>query len=81
MKVRVLFFAVARELAGSSAVDLVLPEGAKVTDARKALGERFPPLEARLPHFRFAVDREFAPLDLALHDGAEVAVIPPVSGG
>jgi molybdopterin synthase catalytic subunit/molybdopterin converting factor small subunit len=29
----------------------------------------------------YAVDRAYAPRDRALHDGAEVALIPPVSGG
>jgi molybdopterin converting factor subunit 1 len=81
MKVRVLFFAMAREAAGTSAVEVVLPEGAKLSHAREEIARRFPVLSERLLHFRFAVDREFSPPEAALHEGAEVAVIPPVSGG
>jgi molybdopterin converting factor subunit 1 len=81
MKVRVLFFAVAREAAGTPEVEVVLPEDAKLSHAREEIARRFPALKERLRHFRFAVDREFSPLDTALHEGAEVAVIPPVSGG
>ena len=28
-----------------------------------------------------AIDGEFCPLDTVLHDGAEIALLPPVSGG
>jgi MoaE-MoaD fusion protein len=81
MKVRVLFFATAREAAGTPEAEVVLPEGAKLSQAREEIARRFPALKERLLHFRFAIDREFSPLDAALHEGAEVAVIPPVSGG
>ena len=81
MRVRVLFFATAREAAATDAAELDLPEGATVGDAGNVLGERYPDLNIRLPHYRFAVNREFAGLDQTLQDGAELAVIPPVSGG
>jgi molybdopterin converting factor subunit 1 len=81
MRVRVLFFASARDAAGCPGVDLVLRDGATVREACAALGERFPPLRARLPHLLFAVDEEYARLEAALREGSELAVIPPVSGG
>jgi molybdopterin converting factor subunit 1 len=81
MQVRVLFFATAREAAGCAAAELSVPEGASVEDARRALAERFPPLRDRLPQVRFALDREFVGLEAPLREGAELAVIPPVSGG
>ena len=81
MQVKVLFFAVARESTGCKSVELALPDGATVDRARAAIGERFPALQERLQFFRFAVDREFAEPESTLHDGAELAVIPPVSGG
>ena len=81
MNVRVLFFATAREAAGCASLELSLSEGATVSEARGAIGRRFPALEPRLAHFRFAVDREFAGPEQALHEGAELAIIPPVSGG
>ncbi len=81
MRIGVLFFATAREAAATDATELDLPEGSTVGHARDALGERFPELQIRLPHCRFAVNREFAGLERPLTDGAELAVIPPVSGG
>jgi len=81
MRVRVLFFATAREAAGCASAELSIPDGATVRGAKDAIGERFPALRARLPHYRFALDREFAPLDAPVREGAELAVIPPVSGG
>jgi MoaE-MoaD fusion protein len=81
MRVRVLFFAGAREAAGTSGAEIDLAEGATVAAARDLIGEKFPGFRRRLDSVRFAVDREFAGADAALHDGAELAVIPPVSGG
>lgn len=81
MQVRVLFFASFRDAAGVPRCELELQAGARLGDARAALGERFPALRSRLEHVRFAVDQEFASADAPLRDGSEVAVIPPVSGG
>ncbi len=81
MRIQVLLFASARDAAGASSIELDLPAGATVEDVRGALSSAFPALGPRLPHVRFAVDREFAAAGAALHEGAEVAVIPPVSGG
>jgi molybdopterin synthase catalytic subunit len=52
-----------------------------VADLRRLLAERHPRLSAVLPRCRIAVDQDFVPEDAAVQDGAEVAVIPPVSGG
>ena len=81
MRIRVLFFAVARDAAGREAADLDLPAGATVADARRAIGEAFPALEPLLRSWSIAVDLEYARPETPVPDGAEVAVIPPVSGG
>ncbi len=81
MLVRVLFFAAAREAAGCGSIEIELPEGSTVREAQRAIAERFPSLAPRLPHCRMALDREFTGIDAAIRDGAELAVIPPVSGG
>ncbi|MEK9145164.1 MAG: MoaD/ThiS family protein [Elusimicrobiota bacterium] len=79
MKVRVLFFAAARQWAGSSALELGLPEGALVQDALRSA--ELACLAPRLSSIRLAVNERFAALDSPLHDGDELAVLPPVSGG
>jgi MoaE-MoaD fusion protein len=81
MRVNVRFFAAARERVKAGALELELPEGATVATLTTALTAKFPELTSLLPHLRVAVDQEFANADLALTDGAEVALIPPVAGG
>jgi len=81
MHVRVRLFAIQRQLAGTREVPLELPDGATVEDGWQALVERFPVLAPGRPSVRFAVDGEYADPDTPLHDGAELASIPPVSGG
>ncbi|MDR3635498.1 MAG: MoaD/ThiS family protein [Isosphaeraceae bacterium] len=81
MSIRVRLFAVARERAGAGEVLLALGEGATVADLRAGLAERFPALCPLMPNVMIAVDAEYASDDLVIPPGAEVALIPPVSGG
>ena len=81
MRVSVRFFAVAKDLAGSGELALEVPEQATVGMLRRALADgspRWPPL---LSSLMVAVDSEYAPDGLKIPPEAEVAVIPPVSGG
>ncbi len=80
MAVTVLYFAVAREAAGTEAESLA-DAPATVAGLRAALVLRHPGLERILLRCRLAVNQEFAREDDPVPDGAEVAVIPPVSGG
>src|SRR4051794_10308641 len=76
MRVTVRLFAQLRERAGRDALELELPEGARVRDALAAVGE----LADGLPVV-MAVNREYAGDDTALAPGDELALVPPVSGG
>ena len=76
MKVRVRLFAGLRERAGTDALELELPEGARVADALAAVEG----LAEGLP-LVLAVNREYAAADAVLSEDDELAVIPPVSGG
>ena len=76
-----LFFAQARERAGRSSAELELPEQSRVSDALEAIGREHPSLRALWPHLAVAVDGELAPPDARLGPGAELALLPPVSGG
>ena len=80
MAITVLYFAGAREAAGTARETLEAPP-ATVAALRALLLSRHPGLARVLPRCRVAVDEEFAADDAALPDGAEVALIPPVSGG
>lgn len=81
MRVTVRFFASARDRAGVASAELELPGDAGVAELRAAIGARFPELAPHLEQTRLAVDLEFAGDETELVEGAEVAVIPPVSGG
>ncbi len=81
MRITVLFFAQARERAGRGSAELELPEGSRVQDALRALAGAYPALEPLWPHLAVAVDGRLARGDAALGAGAELALLPPVSGG
>ena len=81
MTVTVKLFAVLRERAGTPELPLDLPPAATIAAARDALGEHVPGIREYLGRVAWAVNRAYAPLGTELHDGDELAVIPPVSWG
>jgi MoaE-MoaD fusion protein len=74
MPVTVRLFAGLRERAGVARVELDDVERVDDVWARLDLGEEPPGL-------LYALNRQYVERDAALHDGDEVALIPPVSGG
>lgn len=81
MLARVRMFAAARERAGRAVVEVDLPDPARVADLRQALASAVPTLAGLLPSLRFAVDAEYADDATPIPPGADLAAIPPVSGG
>jgi molybdopterin converting factor small subunit len=82
MKVRVLLFARARDLAGGrNAVEVDLPAGSSVADLRVRIAHQVPALASFAQRCAVAVGGEYALDADAVPEGAEVALIPPVSGG
>jgi MoaE-MoaD fusion protein len=81
MKVTTLFFAQVRERAGRASVELSLPEGSRLADALAALTREVPALEPLWPQLAVAVNGRLARPETPLEDGAELALLPPVSGG
>lgn len=81
MQVRVRFFASLREIAGTSALSLDVPEGSSVEVVWRALVSAHPALARRRPHLAASVDRRYVSFDDTLLAGSEVVFIPPVSGG
>ncbi len=80
MKVLVRLFASYREAAGLGHIELDLPAGARVKDAIFAV-LREHPFVAEGRQVVVARNREYVGVDETLHDGDELALIPPVSGG
>lgn len=81
MRIRARFFAALREAAGLSALELEAPEGLRVGDLLDRLRAEHPRLGPALEQSRVAVNYEYVGPDFRLHEGDEVALIPPVSGG
>jgi molybdopterin converting factor subunit 1 len=81
MRIRVKLFAIVKERAGVGELSLELREGANIAAASVALKEKFPAIAGFLDRSAFAVNREYVDVATVLHDGDEIAVIPPVSGG
>ncbi len=79
MQVRVLPFGILKEWLGVDAVSFELPEGATVANLLDALSAR--PSAPELRGIAVGVNAEYAPAGHVLHDGDEVALLPPVSGG
>jgi molybdopterin synthase catalytic subunit len=79
MCVQVRLFASYRESAGTARLEVLLPTGATVSHLLAALAERVPGLSAA--RGLVAVNHTYVAADCVLHDGDEVALIPPVSGG
>ena len=80
MKVRVLYFAVARELAGTRE-ETIEVEGATLADARRAIESLHPTLSATDTRLRVAKNEAFAADTESIADGDVLALIPPVAGG
>jgi MoaE-MoaD fusion protein len=80
MRVTVLYFAVARERARMDRETIELPAGAALGDLRSVIAQHHASLSPLLSKMRMAVNQEFRD-EVALEDGDEIAVIPPVAGG
>ena len=78
---RLLAFASAVEALGTSSRDWQLPGELSVGDLRVQLAHEFPALAPLLARLAIAVDGTLATADTRVRDGAEVALLPPVSGG
>ena len=81
MAVQALFFAAYRDLLGTKALSVDLPEGATVADLVAELRGRGAPFDALPSEPAVAVNRTYAHPTEALRPGDEVAFIPPVAGG
>jgi molybdenum cofactor cytidylyltransferase len=80
-RVCVRLFALAKDRAGQSELEIELMHGSNVADLRAALGEQVRALRPLLSTVMIAVDEEYAGNDVLISPGSRVAVIPPVSGG
>ena len=81
MTVRLLFFAVLRDIAGTDTRDLALSEGTTARDVWQSLRREFAKLADYTQPPMIAINESYAAPDAILRDGDELAFIPPVAGG
>lgn len=81
MQVNVLFFGMARDLAGVAEERLEIPDGERLGDLWRKCEARFPRLGEIAGSLVTSVNQEIADRERILRDGDEVAFLPPVSGG
>lgn len=81
MRVRVLAFARIREILGAAHRDVTLPDGSVAGDAWDALAGEVPGLVPLRASTRLARNGRLAAGDEPLHDGDELALLPPSGGG
>ena len=79
--VRVKLFAIYQEVYQQEEIELTLPINSQVKDLVKIIIENKPRLSNWQAATKLAVNLEFVSPNFILHDGDEVALIPPVSGG
>ena len=79
--VEVLLFSVLRDRLGTDALTVALDAPATGADLLNRLAADHPPVHAYRSAIRLAVNQSYVPTDTRLHDGDEVALITPVSGG
>jgi len=81
MNIRLLAFASAGDALGATEMDLEMPEGSRIADLRARLDADHPKLQPLWPRLAVALNGRVVTPDEPLTPGAEVALLPPVSGG
>ena len=82
IRVRVLFFGAAREIAGHGEVELEIQAPASASSAFEEIVASYPELRRFGRSLLLAVNQEYArDSDRQVREGDELAIFPPVSGG
>lgn len=80
MKVKVLAFGIAKDIFGSTSIDISLDQAADIAQLKHLLEEKYPKLK-ELASYMVAVNDEYAQDTVIITEQDEIAIIPPVSGG
>jgi len=81
VKVRVRLFAGLVQMVGARNIEVEVEPGASSDVLKARIGELYPHVEPFLRTLVCAVGEEYVAGDYTLHEGDDVALIPPVSGG
>ncbi len=81
MRVTVRLFARLREITGAAEMPREIAAGATLGTLWRDLAREFPALADYERSISSAINADYARMNRELHDGDEVAFLPPVSGG
>lgn len=81
MKIKVKFFAILRERAGTGEVSKDVHDGTTVGELWALLKREYAPLGSVEMRLLYAVNQNYVGADYILKDRDEVVFVPPVSGG
>ena len=81
MKLSLLYFAQLRESIGMDSEELEFPSSTVGAQLIATLVAKYPQITEVSGSIQLAVNGEYQRLDVVIPDAAEVALIPPVSGG
>jgi len=84
MTVRVRLFAALRDVVGCDSFEIPAPQRLDVAGVTEVVRERFGDAAhaaVTAENVRVAINREFVDGPYHLHDGDEIAFMPPITGG
>jgi sulfur-carrier protein len=81
VNIEIQFFGQLRDVAGSSHVNVELSPGAKVVQLLEKLYQLKPALRDYDKNILVGAGVDLVDRDYSLHEGEEIAIMPPVQGG
>ena len=81
MRVKIKLFGALREALGWRELDREIAAGSTAKQLVEGLVKEYPILDGYARIIKIAVNRRYADSETELHEGDEIACLPPVAGG
>ena len=81
MRIRVLLFGQLKDIVGRPEESVEIQTGSSLSDLMARYAQQFPKFKPMVESIACSLNREYAAASSVLHDGDEVGLLPPVSGG